>query len=274
MECDRTNVSSRIDSVRRNLGFDDRKERKRKSSASSGSYASCTSDMDSMYSCSSSLDGSFRFDEAVVSSPKEDLSDSLERCRIDAKRPRKSFSAPNTPSRRENSSLSRCRSYELTPKKPLGTPERNRLLYPAISEKPLPYKLKTPRKHLPAKKRLFVCRDFVRMFSSDNNYVHVIEKIWGFLEDSDLVNVARVSRLWRSAVREDRTAAQRWKEYKQRMICSKENLEAEKAKSRLAFGKENKPSPAAKTPGQRCLKVYNLLTSYFTGGRKYNFWFN
>lgn len=152
---------------------------------------------------------------------------------------RKSNSAPGTPKRQEYDSpenLKKFRSLEFTPtKKPsskIGTPERYDILYPQLAEvKPVqkpksPSKLRHELKRIskPARKRLFPCKDFVHLFTNVRELTSVISQIFSFLNDSDLVNVSKVSTLWKSALENDRVAQKRYKSHLKNITVSKENI--------------------------------------------------
>lgn len=152
---------------------------------------------------------------------------------------RKSNSAPGTPKRPENDIpdyLKKFRSLEFTPTKTpsskIGTPERYEILYPQLAEvKPVqkpksPSKLRHELKRIskPARKRLFPCKDFVHLFTNVRELTSVVSKIFSFLNDSDLVNVSRVSTLWKSALENDRVAQKRYKSHLKNITISKENI--------------------------------------------------
>lgn len=147
---------------------------------------------------------------------------------------KKSNSAPGTPQRPTSDSegyLKKYHSLEFTPTK-IGTPERNEILYPQLIEvKPTtkpksPLKLRNELKRAtkPARKRLFPCRDFIHLFTNFLKLGNVINNIFSYLNDSDLVNVVKVSPLWKKALENDREAYKRYRDHVRNIDTSKENI--------------------------------------------------
>lgn len=255
------------------------KSRKRKSYYNDvcSSYSSESSDY---VSCTEYDDVSFNAEDIKASSPaiaaQDDakLTSSLEKCTLldfeGSKRVkldydtspiarRKSNSAPNTPQRDQESdtSIKKCRSLELSPIKSfqwakihsLGTPERTQILYPFLTEKLPPSKPKSPaklRQELGCRgfrKRLFVCRDFVQLFTRNSSNGDIVRKIFGYLSGGDLANVVRVSGTWRRAVREDKYAYERYRTYQKHVLTGKENILGQRQSfgHGSSFGKKNSP---------------------------------
>nr|XP_022920444.1 uncharacterized protein LOC111428932 [Onthophagus taurus] len=110
----------------------------------------------------------------------------------------------------------------------LGSPERSRILYPNLNP--------TSKKRLydfkrssPAKKKLFNVKrsgfkDPVKFFCHTVNCEHVVKKILKCLDERDLYNCSRVSKIWKSAVILFET--ERFEHYKNDRIINKENYNA------------------------------------------------